>query len=167
MYETQAQVVLLVRAFEEADRTGAVLSEHARATASRRALRVTGLTDWSATDHGLGAERYIETVMRRARLLFDALLRKIPMLRGMLRLSQLGVGTAPAVILAGLALGFATNALWNFACCPTRTTTPSSRGPSPTAALWRSRPSTAPNWDRPSMICVPSIHKWCSAAISP
>jgi len=111
VYETQAQVVLLVRAFEETDRDGHVLSEHVRATASRRALRVTGLSDWSGERGSDTTERYTETVIRRTRLLFEVLLRKIPALRGMLKVAQLGVGTAPTVLLTGLIVGLATNVL--------------------------------------------------------
>jgi hypothetical protein len=111
MRERRAQVVLAVRAFEEADPDGLVLPKHMRTAATRRALMVTGLSDWQgeltrARNYSNG-----ETVLRRARLLFGDLRRKVPVLRGALRIARLGAGTAPAVIGTALVLGLMTNVL--------------------------------------------------------
>lgn len=111
MLETQAQIVLLVRAFEEADREGRVLSSYARATATRRALRVTGLAKWPQELADAESTRYSETVVRRARVLCESLDRKIPGLRGMMRIAQFGVTTGPLLIFAAFGVGLLTNAL--------------------------------------------------------
>jgi len=109
MSERRAQVVLLVRAFEESDRDGRIISSYARATATRRALAVTGLTEY---DGELSEARNIrngETVMRRARILFDGLDRKLPILRRVLTIAQLGTSTAPVVIGSAFAVGVLIN----------------------------------------------------------
>lgn len=111
MLETQAQIVLLVRAFEEADREGEVLSSYARATATRRALRVTGLAKWPRELADVDSSRYAETVMRRARVLFESLERKIPGLRRMIRVARLGATTGPAMIVAAFIAGLGLNTL--------------------------------------------------------
>ncbi len=109
MLETQAQIVVLLRAFEEADRDGRVLTPYARVTATRRALRVTGLANCPDELQEAESLRYSETVIRRARVLFDSLDRKIPGLRGMLRIAQMGLTTAPAVVAGALAVGLLTS----------------------------------------------------------
>ena len=111
MGEQRAQVVLLVRAFEESDREGRVISTYARTAATRRALAVTGLYDYTGELSEARNIRNGETVMRRARILFDGLARKLPVLRRVLDIAQLGASTAPAVIGAALVLGVLTNVL--------------------------------------------------------
>ena len=111
MRERRSQIVLLIRAFEEADRDGVIVPMQARAVATRRALRVTGLANWRGDFHDAHNIRNGETVSRRARLLFDSLARKIPGLRGVLRVARLGTVTAPLVMGLALVLGLATNAL--------------------------------------------------------
>jgi hypothetical protein len=111
MGEERAQVVLLVRAFEEADREGRVISPYARTAATRRALAVTGLYDYAGELSEARNIRNGETVMRRARVLFDGLDRKLPVLRRVLKIAQLGSSTAPAVIGAALVVGLLTNLL--------------------------------------------------------
>jgi hypothetical protein len=111
MVEGQAQVVLLVRAFEEADRDGVVLSLYDRAAATRRALRVTGLARWPQDLRDAESPRYGETVARRARVLFDALRRRIPALSGLIRVARLGATTGPTLIVAGFLVGLASTAL--------------------------------------------------------
>jgi len=111
MRERRAQNVLVVRAFEEADPDGIVLPAHLRAAATRRALMVTGLSDWQGELHDARNFRNGETVARRARLLFDGLRRKVPVLGGVLRIARLGAGTAPALIGLALAIGLASNTL--------------------------------------------------------
>ncbi|MCP3979185.1 MAG: DUF2868 domain-containing protein [bacterium] len=111
MRERDAQIVLLVRAFEEADPSGRVLPDNARAAATSRALMVTGLRDHRGN---LSEARNIkngETVMRRARLLFDVLGRSRPALHGILMVARLGSGTLPLVVLAGLGFGLLSNIL--------------------------------------------------------
>jgi hypothetical protein len=109
--EPRAQVVLLVRAFEEVDGDGIVLPGHLRAAATRRALMVTGLSDWKGELGDARNFRNGETVARRARLLFEALRRKVPVLGGVLRIARLGAGTAPALIGIALLVGLGSNAL--------------------------------------------------------
>jgi len=111
MLEAQAQLVLVVRAFEEADREGRVLSGYARATATRRALRVTGLADSPEELRNADSQRYGETVIRRARVLFESLDRRIPGLRSMVKIARLGTTTAPAVVVVAFVAGLLTNAL--------------------------------------------------------
>jgi hypothetical protein len=111
MLEAQAQLVLVVRAFEEADREGRILNPYARATATRRALRVTGLADSPAELRNADSQRYSETVIRRARVLFESLDRKIPGLRNMVKIARLGMTTAPAVIAFAFVAGLLTNVL--------------------------------------------------------
>jgi len=111
MRERRSQIVLLIRAFEETDSDGVILPVRARAVATRRALRVTGLTDWSGDLQGAHNVRNGETVMRRSRLLFDSLAHKLPPLRGLLHVARLGMSTVPAVVGGALVLGFSTNTL--------------------------------------------------------
>jgi hypothetical protein len=105
MSERRAQVVLLVRAFEESDRDGRIISTYARATATRRALAVTGLTEYRGELSEARNIRNGETVMRRARILFDGLDRKLPILGRVLSIAQLGTSTAPIVIGSAFGLG--------------------------------------------------------------
>jgi len=111
MRERRSQIVLLVRAFEEVDRDNRVLPEYARTGATRRALRVTGLTNWPGELAEAHNFRNGEVVARRARLLYDGLRRSIPPVRGVLRVARLGSGTAPTIIIIAFVLGLLTNAL--------------------------------------------------------
>ena len=111
MRERRAQVVLLVRAFEETDRDGAVLPHHAREAATRRAMMVTGLSDWEGNLLDAPNMRNGETVMRRARLLYHHLVRKVPVVQRALQVAALGAGTAPTIVLVALVVGLLTNVL--------------------------------------------------------
>jgi hypothetical protein len=108
--EPQAQVVLLVRAFEESDRAGEILSPYLRAAATRRALCVTGLAGSPRELTDAIGMRYSETVVRRARLLFDTLKRRVPVVRGLPYLARLGASTTPTVVACGLLLGLSSQA---------------------------------------------------------
>ena len=111
MRERGAQIVLLVRAFEEADPEGRILSPYTRMAATRRALAVTGLSDFDGELAEAAHIRSGETVMRRARVLFDALVRKLPFLPRILKVAELGASTGPAIIAAALIAGMFTNLL--------------------------------------------------------
>jgi hypothetical protein len=111
MRERAAQIVLLVRAFEESDREGRILSPYTRMVATRRALAVTGLSDFSGELAEAAHIRSGETVMRRARLLFNGLVRKLPFLPRVLKVAQLGSSTGPVIIGAALLFGVLTNLL--------------------------------------------------------
>ena len=111
MRERRAQIVLLVRAFEETDRDGAVLPLHAREAATRRAMMVTGLSDREGSLLDAPNFRNGETVMRRARLLYHHLVRKVPVVQRALQVAALGAGTAPAIVVVALVLGLLTNVL--------------------------------------------------------
>jgi hypothetical protein len=111
MRERRSEIVLLIRAFEESDSDGVILPVRARAVATRRALRVTGLTDWGGDLQAAHNLRNGETVMRRSRLLFDSLAHKLPALRGLLHVARLGMSTVPAVVGAAFLLGLSSNAL--------------------------------------------------------
>ncbi len=111
MRERSAQIVLLVRAFEETDRDGAVLPLHAREAATRRAMMVTGLSDWEGNLLDAPNIRNGETVLRRARLLYHHLLRKVPVVQRALQVAALGAGTAPGIILLAFVFGMLTNVL--------------------------------------------------------
>lgn len=111
MRERRAQTVLLVRAFEEVDREGRVLPTPARAVATRRALRVTGLTNWPGELAEAPNFRNGEVVARRARLLYDDLHRSLPSVRSVLRLARLDSGTSPTILITAFALGLMTNVL--------------------------------------------------------
>jgi hypothetical protein len=109
--ERGAQVVLLVRAFEETDREGRILSPYTRAAATRRSLTVTGLSDYDGELSEATHIRSGETVVRRARVLFGALKRKVPFLPRVLEVTQLGSSTGPLIIGAALVAGILTNLL--------------------------------------------------------
>jgi hypothetical protein len=111
MGERSAQIVLLVRAFEEADPEGRILSTYTRTAATRRALAVTGLSDFDGELVEAAHIRSGETVMRRARVLLDALVRKLPFLPRVLAVVELGASTGPLIIGAALIVGMATNLL--------------------------------------------------------
>ena len=107
MRERNAQLVLLVRAFEEVDREGDVLATDQRTAATRRALMV---TTREGAQGKFGREGEIpndETVMRRARLLFNALYRRIPTLYRVLDFARLRSLLGPGVIVIALGLGLA------------------------------------------------------------
>ena len=111
MRERRAQIVLLVRAFEEVDREGRVLPAHARALATRRALRDTDLTNWPGELTEAPDFRNGEVVACRAKLLYDDLRRSLPSVRGVLRVARLGSGTAPTIVITAFVLGLMTNVL--------------------------------------------------------
>jgi len=109
--ERRAHIILLVRAFEESDPEGLVLPLRERTKASRRALMVTGLSGESGESAAAWKIRAGEAVLRRARLLFDGLVRQHPGLPRVLLLAQLGSSTAPAVMAVAFVFGLLTNAL--------------------------------------------------------
>jgi len=109
--ERRAHIILLVRAFEESDPEGLVLPLRERTKASRRALMVTGLSGESGESSAAWKIRAGEAVLRRARLLFDGLVRQHPGLPHVLHLAQLGSSTAPAVLTIAFVAGLLTNAL--------------------------------------------------------
>ena len=109
--ERRAHIILLVRAFEESDPEGLVLPLRERTKASRRALMVTGLSGESGESAAAWKIRAGEAVLRRARLLFDGLVRQHPGLPRVLFLAQLGSSTAPAVMAVAFVVGLLTNAL--------------------------------------------------------
>ncbi|HXV75873.1 MAG TPA: DUF2868 domain-containing protein [Candidatus Polarisedimenticolaceae bacterium] len=109
--ERRAQVILLVRAFEEADPEGLILPLRERNKATRRALMVTGLSSDTADSAAAWRIRHDEAIMRRARLLFDLLIRRTPSLERIVRISQLGASTGPVVVGVAFLLGVLTNAL--------------------------------------------------------
>jgi len=102
MRESQAQIVLFVRAVEEADREGRILPPDARAAATRDAVRAIGVTD---------GERVGETVIDRADRLFDTIKQQIPGLSGATRIVEIGFASAPALLLLAFVVGVLTNAL--------------------------------------------------------
>jgi hypothetical protein len=104
MRERGAEIVLLVRAFEEVDREGCVLSPEQRATATRRALMVTNLGS-ARPFRGRRIDLRAETVERRARLLYNSLCRKIPSVPRVLELARLHSLLAPTVVGVALLMG--------------------------------------------------------------
>ena len=98
MREVDAQAVLLVKAFEEADDAGLLLSLHERNKAGDLAK--------AASSDSPG-----DMLIARAWALMPRLHQQVPGLERLLRASRLGRGLAPLVILGALLLGFATNAL--------------------------------------------------------
>lgn len=111
MQERRAQVILVVRAFEEVDTDGIVLAQHERVKATRRALLVTGLSGDRGMTQGAWHRYGGEAVMRRARMLFDLLRRAHPAMPRIFRVTQLGSSSGPIVVGAALLLGLAMNAL--------------------------------------------------------
>lgn len=100
MREADAQLVLLCRAFEEADGEGQLLTTAQRARASDEARAACG-------EDGPGDEVLLE----RARHLLPALEAEVPQLQGVLSASRLGAGMAPWIVVLAAVVGFATNAL--------------------------------------------------------
>ncbi len=98
MREAEAQLVLLVAAFEEADDEGRLLSprERERAAAGARASA------------GEEPGPFLEA---RAHLLAPLLEEQVPGLRRLLSVSRLGSGLTPLVIVVALVMGLGTNAL--------------------------------------------------------
>ena len=111
MGERGAQIVLLVRAFEEADPEGRILSPYTRMAATRRSLAVTGLSDFDGELAEATHIRSGETVMRRARVLLTALVRKLPFLPRVLKVADPGASTGPLIVGAALVVGMLTNLL--------------------------------------------------------
>lgn len=110
MRERRAQVILLVRAFEEVDPDGVVLPHRERTKATRRALLVTGLSGDRGLTQGAWRRYGGEAVMRRARTLFDTLRRAHPAMPRIFRVAQLGSSTGPLVVGVALVLGLLLNA---------------------------------------------------------
>lgn len=96
--EKQAQSVLLVRAFEESDRKGRLLTENLRSGATRRALMVTGFSRADHVPEAAFSVRNGETITRRARIIYEALRRRVPILVSILHLVRLGSGTTPSLL---------------------------------------------------------------------
>jgi len=111
MREREAKIVLLVRAFEEVDREGRILSPEQRLAATRRAVTATMGAKPDAAPLEWTDPRQAETVVRRARLLFDGLADRLPSLRRVTELARLRSLTGPAVVATALLLGLAGNAL--------------------------------------------------------
>jgi hypothetical protein len=109
--ERRAHIILLVRSVEESDPEGLVLPLRERTKASRRALMVTGLSGESGDSAAAWKIRAGEAVLRRARLLFDGLVRQYPGLPRVLHLAQLGSSTAPTVLVLAFIAGLTTHAL--------------------------------------------------------
>lgn len=109
--ERRAQVILLVRAVEEADPGGRLLPLFERTKATRRALVVTGLSEDRDDSAAAWKIRSGEAVLRRARQLLDYLLRIQPGLRRMIQLARLGSSTAPVVLGLAFVIGAASNVL--------------------------------------------------------
>ena len=109
--ERRALIILLVRAFEESDPEGLVLRLRERNKATRRAMMVTGLSGEHAGTAALWRIRTGEAVMRRARMLFDGLLREVHVVGRLARLVRFGASTTPLVLSLSLLLGLAASAL--------------------------------------------------------
>jgi hypothetical protein len=109
--ERRALIILLVRAFEESDPEGLVLRLRERNKATRRAMMVTGLSGQHAGTAALWRIRTGEAVMRRARMLFDGLLREVHVVGRLARLVRFGASTTPLVLSLSLLLGLAASAL--------------------------------------------------------
>ncbi|MDH3784451.1 MAG: hypothetical protein OEV00_03880, partial [Acidobacteriota bacterium] len=103
--EKQAQSVLLVRAFEESDRKGQLLTENLRSGATRRALMVTGFSRSGPKTQMADSVRNSETISRRARIIYEALRRRVPILVSIMHLVRLGSGTTPSLLGLSLLLG--------------------------------------------------------------
>ncbi len=100
--EDEAQAVCLVRAVEEADRRGSLLShaERRRTTAAARAA--------GPPDEGGDPPRWLGA---RALDLAGGLRQRVRFLAPFLRSTRLAAGLGPPVLIAAFALGLATNAL--------------------------------------------------------
>jgi hypothetical protein len=96
--ETEAQLVLLVGAFEEADDEGRLLTPRERERASAAALSSAG-------------EEPGPFLLARAQILAAQLDEQVPGLHRLLSTSRLGAGMTSIVIIAALLVGLATNAL--------------------------------------------------------
>ncbi len=113
MREADAQAVVLVRAFEEEDPEGRLLSVHARASATEaaRAASAAAASDGS-NGGGRAASGTAEDFMaRRANTLMDALEPQVPVMRGLLSGTRMGVSLGPAVVTVAGAVGLFSNAL--------------------------------------------------------
>ena len=104
MRDVDAQAVLMVRALEEADTEGRVLSasQRARATQEARGL-FEGTADSSIRDESL--------LVHRACALLPSVEAKAPGLTELLKTGRLGTATGPLVLAAAALLGLASNAL--------------------------------------------------------
>jgi len=110
MHERTAQIVLLTRAFEEVDRGGHVLPIEERQAATRHARMVTTLRGgMGGFPHHVGEVPVDETLMRRARLIFNALHREIPSLYRVLEFSRLRTLMTPLVVGTAFLVGLSTN----------------------------------------------------------
>ncbi|RKY20721.1 MAG: hypothetical protein DRQ55_06835 [Planctomycetota bacterium] len=103
MREADAQLVLLCRAFEEADGEGLLLSAAQRERAGEQARAELG--------DAAGDEQAGPFLLARAQRLLPALEAEVPQLHGVLSASRLGAGLAPWIVGLAVLLGLATNAL--------------------------------------------------------
>ena len=104
-------MLLAVRAFEESDPEFLLLSAAERSKSTRRALVVTGLSEADPSTASIEPSRRAEALTRRARLLFDLLMRRVPGLRRVIALSSVAGATLPTVMLIALVIGALGNAL--------------------------------------------------------
>lgn len=111
MLEEQAQSVLLVRAFEEADPDGIVVPRRTREEATRRALRVVGLGDFEGELLDTAHVRSGEVLHRRARHLLEGLQHRVPALKGALYAGKLGSSTLPLALAVSFVAGLSTHVL--------------------------------------------------------
>ncbi len=101
--EEQAQAVLLVKAFEEADPKGQLLEIQRRRQATAEALpEGSSLASPQAS---------VEALTHRAALLLGPLEVEIPVLAGIRRITRLGAGLGPAIFTLAFLLGLSTSAL--------------------------------------------------------
>ncbi len=103
MLERNAQIVLLVRAFEEVDREGRVLTHVRLATATHRARMVTVMEDAASRFARPGEE----TLVRRARHVFRGLRKTVPRVYQVMELARLRSLLAPSLVAGALLLGVA------------------------------------------------------------
>jgi hypothetical protein len=105
MREEQAQQVLTVMAFEEADRDQLLLTARGRSTATRKAFEGANIEEANSPEAS-------ETVIvRRAALLVNALQEQVPYLSGIFHLTRLVNWPVPAAVVISLVIGLMTNAL--------------------------------------------------------
>lgn len=111
MRERQAQTVLLVQAFEEADPDGRLLPAQRRTEATRRALEVTEPARAPERPGVIAEPRRAETVQVRARLLLDSIEERYPAVPRLLRVMRWRGGIGLAACVAALAAGLMSNVL--------------------------------------------------------
>lgn len=116
MREADAQLVLLVKAFEEADGEGVLLPLRDRTRATEQARAKHGAVEAEAASAKLARPARnraadSELLLSRSRLLLPTLEAEVPQLQGVLSASRLGAGLLPLVAVLALLLGLGTNAL--------------------------------------------------------